>query len=446
MYEPPATDTRNPPRSAGRRVVAKYVGQFAISGAIALVIVGLGTMIASRRIGEREAIVDARTQTVIKAQGLVQPAFGDGVLTGDPDATAELDAVVRSQVLDDDLVRVKIWSRSGTIVYSDETRLMGDEYALGEEERAALATGLIEAEVSDLAKPENRYERKYGRLLEVYLPIRTPSGEPALFEAYHRYSIVERNGSRLWRSFAPIALGALLMLALVQLVLGWSLARRLRMRLLEREQLLLRALQASDAERRRIASDLHDGAVQDLAGVAYSLSATARQSSGNDAAIAATLEHAADSVRNSIRSLRSLIVDIYPPDFSETSFESALADLVTRATEGGLDARLDVETLEALPDGAARLLYRAAQEGVRNALAHSAARSLRVLVEQEGACAVLEVVDDGIGLDEGTLEARAAAGHMGLRTLRGLVADAGGRLDVRTGPSGGTILRVEVPL
>jgi signal transduction histidine kinase len=166
-------------------------------------------------------------------------------------------------------------------------------------------------------------------LLEVYLPIRTPSGTPLLFEAYYDYSLVARNGSRLWRSFAPISLGALLMLELVQIPIVWALARRLRMRLRERELLLHRALEASDVERRQIASDLHDGAVQNLAGVAYALSATARRERAQGAsADAKMIDDAAESIRDSIRSLRSLIVDIYPPDFDDVSFESAMTDLL----------------------------------------------------------------------------------------------------------------------
>ena len=106
----------------------------------------------------------------------------------------------------------------------------------------------------------------------------TPSGKPLLFEAYYRYGLVSSNGSQLWRSFAPIALGALIALELVQIPLAYSLARRLRQRSAERELLLHQALEASDVERRHIASDLHDGVVQDLAGVAYALSAQTRGS------------------------------------------------------------------------------------------------------------------------------------------------------------------------
>ena len=75
-----------------------------------------------------------------------------------------------------------MWTPDGRIAYSDEPRLIGTRYALGEDEQQALATGDAEAEVADLSKPENRFERDEGSLLEVYLPIRTPGGRQALFE------------------------------------------------------------------------------------------------------------------------------------------------------------------------------------------------------------------------------------------------------------------------
>ena len=302
-------------------------------------------------------------------------------------------------------------------------------------------------DVSDLSKPENRYERASGKLLEVYLPIRTPSGTTLLFEAYYRYSLVEHIGSRLWRSFAPISLGALLALELVQIPIAWSLARRLRLRLRERELLLHRALEASDVERRQIASDLHDGAVQDLAGVAYGLSATARRelAHGSDAD-AALIEGSAESIRGSIRALRSLIVDIYPPNFHEVPFESAVEDLFSRAGDRGLRVEVDIDVRDPLPDSAARLLYRSAQEGLRNALDHADARSVTVRVVERSGHAMLDVVDDGRGFDAQDATQSRVTGHFGLVALRGLVTDAGGRMEVRSMPDQGTTLHVEVPL
>jgi two-component system, NarL family, sensor kinase len=430
--------------TAGRRLVTVQVGKFALAGVVALVIVGLATSIASRRIGEREAIFDARTTTLIKAQAAVEPALADGVVDGDAQALARLSQVIRSVVLDVSLVRVKIWTPDGKIVYSDEPRLVGATYALGPDERDVLLSDKIEAEISDLTKPENRFERSYGKLLEVYLPVHTPSGRPLLFEAYYRYSTVAGYGDRLWRAFAPIALGALVMLELVQLPLAWSLARRLRLRLRERERLVSRALHASDIERRQIASDLHDGAIQDLAGVAYALSAADRSTLTKplDAGVA---EESAHTIRGSIQELRSLIVNIYPPNFAESSFEGALAELLTRAEGRGLAVRLDVKDVQdPITPPVARLFYRSAQEGIRNVLRHANASSVSLSVSTAGGRAILEVIDDGKGL--GPNGTSTPFESVGLTALEGLVNDSGGTLEIRPTTPSGVTLHVEVPL
>ena len=419
------------------------VGKFGLAGLVAVAVVGMGTSIASRRVGEREAVADVRTTTLVKARGFIEPALDDALLTGSPAARARL-AAVQHAVLDGPMVRLKLWSQDGTIVYSDQEELIGATYRLGDEQRESLTTGRIDAEVSDLSKPENRFERSYGKLLEVYLPVHTPSGTPLLFEAYYRYSLVTSYGGHLWRSFAPIALGALILLQLVQIPFAWSLARRLRQRLEEREVLLERALQASEIERRQIASDLHDGVVQDLAGVAYTLSAAARSGNGSGPD-RADIEQSAEALRSSIRALRSLVVDIYPPDFGEEPLDAALGDLVDRARSRGIEAELVVEAPDPIPDQAARLVYRVAQEGIRNALHHSGAGSVRVRLGTAGRCATVEVSDDGRGFDDDEAKARAAAGHVGLRALGGLVGDSGGSLDVHSVPGEGTTLRAEVP-
>ncbi len=329
---------------SGRWTVARQVGQFTAAGILAVVIVGLATAVASRRVGEREAIVDARTKTLAKAQGFVEPVVTDGLVTGDKASVAKVSSVVQRDVLNDSLVRVKIWNRDGTIVYSDEPRLIGAHYTLGEDELNALDDGVIEAEVSDLSKPENQFERDHGKLLEVYLPIRAPDGTRLLFEGYFDYTAVSSSGTRIWRSFAPISLGALLALELVQIPLAWSLARRLRQRQREREGLLQQALDASDVERRRIASDLHDGVVQNLVGVAFALGGAARRTDIPPDS-AELLDQSADEVRTSVKSLRSLLVEIYPPNLFEEGLVAALNDLLARASGKEIATTLDADEL-----------------------------------------------------------------------------------------------------
>jgi len=425
--------------------VAAPVAQFALVGVLALAIVALATYVASSRIGEREAIADARTTALVRAQSRVEPVVTDGLLSGDPAAVAAVDRVVRASVLDRSLVRVKLWTGDGTIVYSDEPRLVGDRYPLEADERTALAAGRIEAGVSDLSARENRFERDQGKLLEVYLPVRTPSGERLLFEAYFRYGTVTSSGDRIWRSFAPITLGALVVLELIQIPIAWSLARRLRDRQREREALLRKALDASDAERRRIAGDLHDGVVQDLAGVAYSLAGAARQPS-LPPDTAASLERSASDVRASIRGLRSLLTEIYPPDLAAEGLASALADLLTGVEARGLTTELRYGLPGPGPSPAtAALLYRSGQEALRNVVSHARASRVTVTVAANGTGTVLEVADDGAGFDPAVLATSATHGHVGLRGVTDLVRGTGGDIEVLSAPGSGTTVRVTVP-
>ena len=434
--------TRTGPRS-GRWVVARQVGLFALAGVLAVGLVGIATAIASRRVGEREAIADARSATLVKAQGLVEPVLTDALLTGDPAAFARVDSVVKAGVLDHSVVRVKIWKADGVIVYSDEPRLVGTQYELGSAERSALTTGVIDAEIGDLSKPENRFERGRGKLLEVYLPVRTPSGQRLLFEAYSSYAAVSNSAWRIFRAFAPISLGALVALEVVQLPLAYSLAQRLRRRQHERESLLQQALDASDSERRRIAADLHDGVVQNLAGVAYSMTAIAR-----DAALkppdAVALGHSAADVQEAIRALRSLLVEIYPPNLAATGLETALTDLLARVNGRGVAASLHTsESVDELPAATAGLIYRITQEALRNVVTHANATSVAVRVDTSDGNANVDVVDDGVGFDP---EAAVGAGHRGLRGLTDLVADVEGRLHVESAAGKGTSVHATVPI
>lgn len=438
--------TSRPASERTRWIVAKQVGQFTLAGLAAAAIVAFATAIASRRVGEREAIVDARSSTLLKARGLVAPVLTDGLSHGDTEAVQAIAAVVERDVLDESLVRVKIWRSDGTIVYSDEPRLIGTKYVLGEDEQAAIAAGLIEAEISDLAKPENRFERANGKMLEVYLPIEAPNGERLLFEAYFRYAAVSASGTRVWRRFAPITLGGLLALELVQIPLAWSLARRLRQRQWEREGLLHKALEASDVERQRIASDLHDGVVQDLVGVAFALGGAARRSDITPES-AQLLERSAEDVRVSIKALRSLLVEIYPPNLFEEGLVPALNDLLARTNGQGITAELHVDDLTGtLPTPVTGLLYRAAQEALRNVLTHANARRVTVTVADRHGTATLDVADDGVGFDPAAPEHRTSGGHFGLQGLTDLVAAAGGRFEIRSELGAGTTMHVEVPL
>lgn len=432
------------PRS-GLGVVARPVIQFAVIGIVAVVIVGLATAASSRRVGEREAVSDARTNTLVKAQGLVEPLLTAEVAIGDPAAIRAIGDVVERKVLDDSLVRVKIWTPDGTIIYSDADALIGTQYDLGVDERDAITSGLIEAEVSDLDKPENRLERDFGKLLEVYLPLRTPRGDRLLFEAYYRYDSVEAAGRRIWRSFAPISLGALAVLELLQIPLAWSLARRLRQREQERRRLLQRTIEASDVERRRIASDLHDGVVQDLAGVSFELAGAAREP-GLPPDAARLLDAAAASVRTNITALRSMLIEIYPPDLAALGLGPALEELAASVSTTALTVDVELADLPVVGAETAAVLYRTAREALRNVTKHAAASRATVRAGGTDATVWLSVTDDGDGFDAASAGSVSREGHFGIRGLEGLATDVGGTFRVESAPGAGTMVIMEIPV
>jgi signal transduction histidine kinase len=434
-------------RRADGRSIASAVAQFAVTGLAAVALLGFVAVQVLQRTGRTEAIRDAKRETALAGQGIVQPAITDRLLAGMPSAISQMDRVVHRYVLRDPVVRIKIWNAAGEILYSDEHRLVGSRYPLRAEERAALLTGGVDAEVSDLARPENRFERSQHKLLEVYLGIRGPDGRRLLFEDYLKYSSVAASGQRLWRAFAPALIITLALLEVAQIPLAWSMARRLRRGQAEREALLRRSIEASEVERRRIARDLHDGAVQNLAGVSYSLSAAADAIAKGDADSAIqTVRSAAGDTRHSIRELRTLLVDIYPPNLRRAGLSAALADLVASQPPDDLKIKLEVEPELRLPAHAEPLLYRVAQEALRNVIAHAHAQQVWLAAGHRDGKAFLSVEDDGRGFAPGEDDGGERRRHFGLRILQDLATDANGTLVIDSQPGAGTRVRIEVPV
>jgi two-component system, NarL family, sensor kinase len=428
-----------------RDVAGTAVLQFAITGLVAVALVGAVAVLLESHTANKQAIDQARAVTRLLALNVIEPSLTDGVVDGDPTARKRLDTAVRKRVLSDSVLRVKIWTEDGRIVYSDEPRLAGQRYALGEDDLESLKEGNVAAEISNLSAPENRFERDRGKLLEVYLPVKTPSGRTLLFETYQDYAAINRETRNLLKAFVPALGGALLLLWVLQIPLARSLARRLRDGQRDREALLLRAMEASDIERRRIAADLHDGVVQDLAGISFGLEAGAQHAAtrGDDNA-AVEMRRGAAGTRESMRQLRSLLVELHPPNLHASGLEPALTDLCAPLRAHGVDCGLEVDDVPRLSPPGEELVFRAAQEALRNVLAHAEADSTHVRLRQEDGRVVLTVEDDGRGFSPEDVEQRRSDGHLGLSLLSERAMDLGGVLNVEARPGHGTRLRLEV--
>ena len=416
-----------------------------MTGLAALVVVGVVGAFVLRQRAMSNSVEDAKAFAHVIAEGIVEPSLAQGVVVERPGARARLDRALAG-VLGDRVVRVKLWTRAGRIVYSDEPRLIGSRFALDRDELSALMHDRALAEVSDLSKPENRFERALGdELLEVYYPVRTPAGTPLLFETYLRLSGLAASGSEVWLAFLPVLIAALVVLWLVQAPLAWSLARQVHGAQRERERLLLRAVDASTAERRRIAGNVHDGVVQGLAGASFVIAGAVDQVERNgQPKVADELREAARGIRESIRGLRSMLVEIYPPSVSVAGLPAALQDLVAPLRAQGIDADVVVApSAPQLPRAVEALVFRVSQEALRNVAQHSGAGTVRLALTVEGRRVCLEVVDDGAGLDVDEALGRRD-GHVGMKVLRDLAEDAGALLQIASAPGAGTTIRLEV--
>jgi signal transduction histidine kinase len=422
--------------------------RFALAGLLAVVVVGAIAVVAQRNAARNDAIRDARTLARLAGKGILEPNVNQALLDGEPEQVAAVDKLVRAKILSEDgIVRVKLWDATGHIVYSDLHSLRGRRFDLPEDEREAFDTGKSAAELTDLNRDENRFDKLSGKLLEVYLPIESVEGKPLLFELYQRQSSVATTARKTWLAFAPALIGALLLLQLLQLPLAYRMARTLHDNRQEREALLLRALAASDTERRRIASDLHDGVVQDLAGASYALAAAADRIDGTAGPeVSEALRDGAKQTRRSIRQLRSLLVDIYPPDLHRAGLAAALSDLVAPLESRGVHARVELPPGLRLEPDAEALMFRTAQEALRNVMAHSNADHVDVSVIFENSHAGLTIADDGRGFTPAAAEAAREDGHLGLRVLADMARDAGGKLDIDSEPGRGTRVLLEVPV
>ena len=414
---------------------------FVLLGVIALTLVAVAGVVVIRRLATDQALADARQLTDVTSH-FVQRRVSDGLLTGDAESLAAVALAVSVAALHEPIVRVKIWTPNGRIVYSDKSELIGSRYALGREELEVLESrDKVVAEFSELGSPENRFERDFGELMEVYTRIETPDGTPLLFETYQRASSIADRRRELAATFAPVLIATLAAFALMVVPLAWVFVRRVRAASRERERLMRRAIESSERERRRIAGDLHDGPVQELVGLSMRLAAAAENV--DDPVSSTALRGSASSVRGSVRTLRSAIVGIYPPNLRQAGLATAMSDLIARLDPQGIEATLEVDPGTDFGSDTDELLYRAAQEALRNVETHADARRVRLSVHREGDRAVMEVADDGRGIAPADAEQALAEDHLGLSILSDIVRDGGGVLTVGPNDGAGTLVRVE---
>ena len=434
------------PTPSSGRAVAHHVAQFVVIGLLALLILAAGSVIASRGAGTEQAIDDAKDRTAALSRIVISEQLTPELLAGDPEAIGRLEWRMSVIIESESFLHLRLWNQEGIILYSDQPGLTGTALELGEEALEAFETGEVIAEVSNLDESENELVRGEGQLLEVYQPITAADGTPLLFETYDSFDNVDRNARQIWWSFLPVILGPLALMQLIQIPLAIRLARKVERAQNARAELLEQVISSGDNERQSIAHDLHDGAVQDLAGVGYALSVVSdRAQNHGDERSVELLEGVQIDVRRSIKSLRSLFVEIYPPNLRRSGLQVALSDLLAAVSGGQMDVTLQYPEGLELPEETNQTLYRVAQEAVRNVARHAEATSLSVEVAEVPGGVTLRVVDNGKGFDSDKISNPARPGHLGLRLMADLVVKNNGVLDIYSKPGAGTDLRLQLP-
>ncbi len=421
------------------RTDTRAVTTFAATGAISVLLVATITGLWVRDTSRKEAVRDARVATTAAARMWVSPALA-GVTSTDPEAVRTvLDRGAPDIPTGDRLIRRKLWAADGTIVWSDEPRLEGQKYSIGAEELAVLRGNGTEADISDATAPENRFERGHGEILEVYTSVTAGDGTQYLYEEYLRQQDVQASGQQILVHFLPGMLAAMLLLWAVQIPLARSMVRRLDERRREGEQLLRQAVASSDLERMRIARDLHDGVVQQIAGTSIALHAQA--ATVTDEPTSELLKRASSDLRNALSGLRSLVVEIYPPNLAELGLAQAIDDLLDALRGQKIAARLSAR-VDAQPTAdEAALAFRVAQEAIRNIEKHARARDVIVTLACTPDRLMMQIEDDGCGFDT---SAPAPDGHLGVQLISDLVAAAGGTLKIESQAGAGTTVTLNL--
>jgi two-component system, NarL family, sensor histidine kinase DegS len=210
--------------------------------------------------------------------------------------------------------------------------------------------------------------------------------------------------------------------------------------------LQMRIVEAQEAERSRLAQEIHDGPAQALSNVIFQVEYIERVIESDPLLARTELHFLRELLRRELGDVRAFISQLRPPMLDELGLDGAIADSVEH-----LRTLTDIEiTTELtapaslLSDGERTVVLRVAQESLQNVRKHAAATSVVVATRVEGDDWILEVRDDGRGFDVGSVAARGRR-NFGLQFMRERAELISARFDVRSRPDGGTVVRLAIP-
>lgn len=471
--------------------LTRRMAMFCIAGVMALTLVGAGGWFWGQRTGMSHAVWEARADTEALAMRIMEANVIGGLIAEDTAAVQTVDRLVSGR--DERIVGLTLSSVDGHAVYSKNPAILGTTTPLGETALQSLQAGQPSAELWTGRDGEP--------VLRVHQPTEPPGGgEALLLQADYDYQLLSADGQRLWRAFAPVTLGTLLALGAVWMCLGWFVVRRpggapepfepdavADHWLVPEPDIATRAFQAPDpipvagtapasAEPQAAAPVPHseeNGWLGELrGGTAWPAGPFTHPVPEDNVPLPGALRAGPGEPRPNPRPTnhepaRPLPARQPEPPANAHSapngngtvksngcpngngkprcLETALSGLLLPLARQGVDTRLDLPAGLRLPNDTEELLLRAAEQAVRNTVAHGQAHTVKVRLDVHDHRVELTVDDDGSGFNPEAPASLPLNDQLSLSTLTQLAANAGGALRVRSAPNSGTRLHLDLP-
>jgi two-component system sensor histidine kinase DegS len=208
----------------------------------------------------------------------------------------------------------------------------------------------------------------------------------------------------------------------------------------------MRIIEAQEAERSRLAREVHDGPAQALANGIFQIEVIERLLDRDERLARAELRQLRDMLTRELRGVRAYLSQLRPPLLADLGLGGAIqeaADQVGSVLGVPMDVAID-DGVDGLPESTQVVVLRVVQEALQNVRKHAKPQTVRIRVSREKKAWSVEVRDDGKGFSP---EAAPVAGrrNFGLQFMRERANLIGARFEVRSRPDLGTVVRMVIP-
>jgi len=225
-----------------------------------------------------------------------------------------------------------------------------------------------------------------------------------------------------------------------------SLFRELEVKEEALQRMVKRTVAAQEEERRRVATEIHDGVTQQLISIWYRVQACERLLERDLPAARGELEVAKSLIGEALNEARSAIYDLRPATLDDLGLVPAIEALTRRTFGPEVEVNVATDIPPHLPTHLETALYRICQELLNNVRKHAGAARVEVNLESETDQLRMIVIDDGRGFDVGAYQSLRPETSFGLAGVTERVEMVGGRLDISSEIGRGTRAEIRIPL